>query len=77
MSSSAPANIDLNADIKSTIIGPVIALMVLSAAAVALRIVSKWSIQMKKLQVDDYFIVAALVSYISARSSNFPVLMYG
>ena len=61
MSSGPPSGIDLNADIKQTVISPVIALMVLAAASVALRIVSKLSAKVS-LQLDDYFIFVALVS---------------
>jgi hypothetical protein len=61
MSSGPPPGIDLNADIKQTVISPVIALMILAAASVALRIVSKLSSKMTP-QLDDYFILAALVS---------------
>lgn len=61
MSSGPPPGIDLNADIKQTVISPVIALMVLAAASVALRIVSKLSAKVS-LQLDDYFIFVALVS---------------
>jgi hypothetical protein len=60
MSSGPPPGIDLNADIKSTVISPVVALMVLSAACVALRIVAKYTTNVK-LQLDDYFLFAALV----------------
>jgi hypothetical protein len=60
MSSGPPPGIDLNADIKQTVISPVIALMVLSAASVALRIVSKLSAKITP-QLDDYFILVALV----------------
>ena len=61
MSSGPPPGIDLNADIKQTVISPVIALMVLAGASVALRIVSKLSAKVS-LQLDDYFIFVALVS---------------
>lgn len=61
MSSGPPPGIDLNADIKQTVISPVIALMVLAAASVALRIVSKLSAKVSP-QLDDYFIFVALVS---------------
>lgn len=60
MSSGPPPGINLNADIKQTVISPVIALMVLSAASVALRIIAKLSMK-AKLQLDDYFLFAALV----------------
>ncbi|KAL7943622.1 hypothetical protein V8C42DRAFT_358892 [Trichoderma barbatum] len=57
--SSGPPGIDLYADIKNTVIGPVIALMVLSATCVALRTVAKLTAH-AKLQLDDYFLFAAL-----------------
>ncbi|KAL7782516.1 hypothetical protein V8C37DRAFT_397865 [Trichoderma ceciliae] len=60
MSSGPPPGINLNADIKQTVISSVIALMVLSAASVALRIVAKISVK-AKLQLDDYFLFAALI----------------
>ncbi|RFU23554.1 hypothetical protein B7463_g12784, partial [Scytalidium lignicola] len=60
MSSGPPPGIDLNADIKATVISPVIALMVISAAAVALRVVAKYTAK-TDLQLDDYLILAALV----------------
>lgn len=60
MSSGPPPGIDLYADIKHTVISPVIALMVLSGASVALRVVTKLSIK-AKFQLDDYFLFAALV----------------
>lgn len=60
MSSGPPPGIDLNADIKGSVISPVIALVVLSTASVVLRVVSKLTSKLR-LQVDDYFIFAALV----------------
>ncbi|KAL6818943.1 hypothetical protein GGI42DRAFT_359809 [Trichoderma sp. SZMC 28013] len=60
MSLGPPPGIDLNADIKDSIISPVIALMVLSAVCVALRTVVKVDQDMK-LRWDDYFLFAALV----------------
>ncbi|KAM6476690.1 hypothetical protein HDV62DRAFT_402613 [Trichoderma sp. SZMC 28011] len=60
MSSGPPPGIDLYADIKESVISPVIALMVLSAICVALRIVAKFTTNVK-LQLDDYFLFAALV----------------
>lgn len=63
MSSGPPPGIDLYADIKHSVIAPVIALMVLSAACVALRIVAKFTTDVK-LQLDDYFLFAALVSIL-------------
>lgn len=60
MSSGPPPGIDLYADIKNSVISPVIALMVLSAICVALRIVAKFTTNVK-LQLDDYFLFAALV----------------
>ncbi|KAL7929769.1 hypothetical protein V8C35DRAFT_314744 [Trichoderma chlorosporum] len=60
MSSGPPPGIDINADIKGSVISPVIALMILSAICVALRTVAKLT-QGAKLQLDDYFLFAALV----------------
>lgn len=66
MSLGPPPGIDLNADIKDSIISPVIALMVLSAVCVALRTVVKVDQDMK-LRWDDYFLFAALVSTLLKR----------
>ena len=60
MSSGPPPGIDLNADIRQTVISPVIALMILAGASVALRITSKLASKGSP-QLDDYFILAALV----------------
>lgn len=60
MSSGPPPGIDLNADIKASAIGPVIALAILATAAVGLRIMAKVASR-TKLEIDDYFIFAALV----------------
>lgn len=60
MASGPPPGIDLSADIKESIVSPVIALMILSGVCVALRIVSKMQSKVY-LQLDDYFILAALV----------------
>lgn len=66
MSSGPPPGIDINADIKGSVISPVIALMVLSAVSVALRTMAKVT-QNVKLQLDDYFLFAALVSTLLKR----------
>lgn len=60
MSSGPPLGIDLNADIKNTVISPVIALMIIAAGSVALRVVARVSSKLA-LQIEDYFIFAALV----------------
>jgi ABC-type methionine transport system permease subunit len=56
-----PAGIDLNDDLRWTVIGPVIALVVLSTIAVVLRITSRRILKLQ-LRWDDYLILAALVS---------------
>ncbi|KAH8805115.1 hypothetical protein F5884DRAFT_440581 [Xylogone sp. PMI_703] len=60
MSAGPPPGIDLYADIKGRVISPVIALMVISSASVALRLVSKYTAK-ADIQLDDYLIIAALV----------------
>jgi hypothetical protein len=60
MSSGPPPGLDLNADIKQTVISPVIALMVLAGISVALRIVSKLTAKTSP-HLDDYLILVALV----------------
>lgn len=63
MSSGPPPGLDLNADIKQTIISPVIALMILAGLSVALRITSNIASK-GSLQLDDYFILVALVCVV-------------
>jgi hypothetical protein len=60
MDSGPPPGIDLNADIKQTVIIPIIASMILAATAVTFRIVSMLSVKVTP-QLDDYFIYVALV----------------
>jgi hypothetical protein len=60
MSSGPPPGIDLYADNRGAVIGPVIALMALAAVSVALRIMSRLCAMLTQ-QWDDYFIFAALV----------------
>jgi hypothetical protein len=60
MNSSPPAGIDLNADIKYRVIGPVITLVILASVSVMLRVVSQWSMK-KALYIDDYILCLALV----------------
>ncbi|RFU25224.1 hypothetical protein B7463_g11110, partial [Scytalidium lignicola] len=61
MSSGPPPGIDLNADIRGQVIAPVIALMIIASFSVALRVVSKLTSKVS-LQLDDYFIFAALIA---------------
>jgi hypothetical protein len=63
-----PDGIDLNDDLRWTIIGPVIALVVLSTIAVVLRIMSRRILKLQ-LRWDDYLILAALVSICALTSS--------
>lgn len=60
MNSGPPPGIDLDADIRASVIGPVIALMIIATASLALRIAAKFTSK-SKLQLDDYFIILALV----------------
>ncbi|KAJ9238533.1 hypothetical protein DTO027B5_1033 [Paecilomyces variotii] len=59
-SSDAPPGVDLNEDIRWTILGPVITLVILATAAVALRVASR-KVSNLQLQWDDYLIMGALV----------------
>lgn len=59
MLAGPPSGLDPNADIKQMVISPVIALMILATASVALRITSKGS-----LQLDDCFTLMSLVCII-------------
>jgi hypothetical protein len=63
MSSGPPPGLDLNADIKQTVISPVIALMFLAGLSVALRITLTIASK-RSLQLDDYFILMALVCVV-------------
>lgn len=60
MTSGPPPGLDLNVDIKQTVISPVVALMILAGLSVALRIMSNLASK-GSLQLDDYFILVALV----------------
>ena len=55
-----PPGIDPNADIKQTIIIPIIALVILATISVVLRIVSRLTVKVAP-QLDDYLIYVALV----------------
>lgn len=64
-SSDAPPGVDLNEDIRWTILGPVITLVILATAAVALRVASR-KVSNLQLQWDDYLIMGALVRDLPA-----------
>ena len=55
-----PSEIDLEFDISSTVLSPILSMMVLAGLSVALRMTSTYS-SMVSLQIDDYLILAALV----------------
>lgn len=61
MASGPPPGMNLNDDRRASIIGPVIALMAISASAVAMRIASR-VLAGQRLLWDDHFAVVALVS---------------
>jgi TRAP-type C4-dicarboxylate transport system permease small subunit len=60
MASGPPPGLDLTADASGTVIGPVIALLVVSTIAVVLRITSRY-IAGQQLLWDDYLAVLALI----------------
>lgn len=61
----APADVDLCANKNATIIGPVVTVLVVSTAAVAVRLSCRYSLARKNprgfLAVDDCLVIAALV----------------
>jgi len=63
MAAPPPPGLDLDVDIRSIIIGPVVTLMVLATISVALRITSRLTSKLQ-LQWDDYLILLALVSSV-------------
>lgn len=56
-----PPGINLNEDIRGTVIGPVVTLMTLATIFVVLRITSRLTTNLQ-LQWDDHLILLALVS---------------
>lgn len=60
MAATIPPGVDIYADIRGTIIGPVITLMCLCTASVILRVIAKRAAH-ANLELDDYLIFAALV----------------
>lgn len=63
MAAPPPPGLDLDVDIRSIIIRPVVTLMVLATISVALRIASRLTSKLQ-LQWDDYLILLALVSSV-------------
>ena len=60
-----PSEIDLEFDISSTVLSPILSMMVLAGLSVALRMTSTYSAK-GSLKIDDYLILAALVCDLCA-----------
>jgi hypothetical protein len=68
MGSGPPPGINLNDDIKSTVIGPVITLLAIATVAVTLRVISKATSKVQ-MQSDGYLILVALVRDAALRAN--------
>lgn len=64
-----PAGIDLAEDQSGTVVAPIVVVLVLAIAAVALRFTTRSVVEAQSMEVDDMMILAALVSCFASLSS--------